>query len=280
MRFDKTDLIAIGIIIVGAIIWPTFKNNNNQENSENLTDVDTAIAIAACEEEPILESAIEETTEEEVTTEETEEKETEGEKSPTIGGKEYVDLGLPSETKWATCNVGASKPYECGYYFAWGETRQKKDYQWDTYKYISNDTITKYSTDRKHKNKDNKWFLEKIDDAANYNWGGSWWTPTINDYEELFENCDWYWVYNYQNSQMSGLLGKSQKNKKKIFFPAAGCKFRTEPPNLDIVGHYWTSNKGKEDQDAKCIELTYTEGMNTLVTNERYYGYTIRAVWK
>jgi hypothetical protein len=40
--------------------------------------------------------------------------------NPQPDGHEYVDLGLPSGTLWATCNVGASKPEEYGDYFAWG----------------------------------------------------------------------------------------------------------------------------------------------------------------
>ena len=52
-----------------------------------------------------------------------------------IDGHEYVDLGLPSGTLWATCNVGASKPEEYGDYFAWGETKPKDDYSWETYKW-------------------------------------------------------------------------------------------------------------------------------------------------
>ena len=50
---------------------------------------------------------------------------------------EYVDLGLPSGTLWATCNVGANSPEEFGYFFAWGETQPKEDYSWDTYIYIA-----------------------------------------------------------------------------------------------------------------------------------------------
>lgn len=42
---------------------------------------------------------------------------------------DYVDLGLPSGTLWATCNVGASRPEEYGDYFAWGETEPKTDYK-------------------------------------------------------------------------------------------------------------------------------------------------------
>ena len=52
-----------------------------------------------------------------------------------VGGYEYVNLGLPSGTLWATCNVGASSPYESGSYFAWGETETKDIYTWENYKF-------------------------------------------------------------------------------------------------------------------------------------------------
>lgn len=53
-------------------------------------------------------------------------------------GHEWVDLGLPSGTLWATCNVGATNPEDYGDYYAWGETEVKNEYKWNTYKYGSN----------------------------------------------------------------------------------------------------------------------------------------------
>lgn len=53
-----------------------------------------------------------------------------------VGGYEYVNLGLPSGTLWATCNVGASSPYESGSYFAWGETETKDIFTWENYKFF------------------------------------------------------------------------------------------------------------------------------------------------
>ena len=44
---------------------------------------------------------------------------------------EYVDLGLPSGTLWATCNIGAANPEDMGDYFAWGETAPKEIYGMD-----------------------------------------------------------------------------------------------------------------------------------------------------
>lgn len=43
-------------------------------------------------------------------------------------GREWVDLGLPSDVKWAACNVGASSPEEYGNYYDWGETSTSSEY--------------------------------------------------------------------------------------------------------------------------------------------------------
>ncbi len=71
---------------------------------------------------------------------------------------EYVDLGLPSGTKWATCNVGASSPEDYGDYYAWGETETKSSYNWSMYKWCkgSSTTMTKYCTNSYYGTVDNK----------------------------------------------------------------------------------------------------------------------------
>ena len=38
-----------------------------------------------------------------------------------------IDLGLPSGTRWAPCNVGATMPHERGDFFAWGEIEKRKN---------------------------------------------------------------------------------------------------------------------------------------------------------
>ena len=86
-------------------------------------------------------------------------------------GHAYVDLGLPSGLKWAMCNVGANVSTDFGDYFAWGEVEPKKDYSWDTYKYVKKDRLTKYN------GRDNKTTLDPEDDAA-YKYP----SPTLNAY--------------------------------------------------------------------------------------------------
>lgn len=101
-------------------------------------------------------------------------------------GHAYVDLGLPSGTKWAKMNVGASSEKDKGLYFAWGETQGytvggHKVFMWRDYKYgTSSSNLTKYNTT------DNKTHLELTDDAAAVNMGGDWHMPNRTQCIELF----------------------------------------------------------------------------------------------
>ena len=144
-------------------------------------------------------------------------------------GHAYVDLGLPSGTLWATCNVGAEKPEEFGGYYSWGETKTKEgnyepgDYKWCVYTPDPFSLLyTKYCTtkDRGYEGfTDGKTKLEDEDDAAHVNWGGKWFMPTEADALELKNNCS------VAVATRNGVLGfemTSLKNGKSIFFPKTG----------------------------------------------------------
>ena len=150
---------------------------------------------------------------------------------------EYVDLGL--SVKWATCNVGATKPEETGYFFAWGETRPKAKYDWSTYKWCegSDDTQTKYCTDSYYGTVDNKTILELSDDAANVNWGGSWRIPTKAEQDELRTECTWTWTT--QNG-VDGYKVTSKTNGNSIFLPAAGYRSNSDLYYAGLYGLYWS----------------------------------------
>ena len=104
-----------------------------------------------------------------------------------------VDLGLPSGTKWANMNVGATNPEENGGYYAWGETEEKTTYNWSTYKWCDGDayTMIKYCTEYRYGTIDNKKVLDPEDDVAHVKWGGSWRMPTNAEIKELKEKCKW-----------------------------------------------------------------------------------------
>lgn len=159
-----------------------------------------------------------------------------------VNTHEFVDLGLPSGTLWATCNVGADNPEDYGYYFAWGETQPKETYKLNNYMYynVSTDLMTKYCTDSSLGEVDNKTELESIDDAATANWGHNWKMPTDEQLEELvnenFTTIEWT-VLNGVN----GILITSQSNNNTIFLPAGGY-YNGYYRDKGVVGHYWSSS--------------------------------------
>ena len=198
--------------------------------------------------------------------------------NPNTGNHEYVDLGL--SVKWATCNVGATKPEEYGDYFAWGETQPKDYYSWSTYKWCngSYDTQTKYCTKSGYGTVDNKTTLEAADDAARANWGGSWRMPTRNELIELLNQCTWTWttqngVYGYKvTSKKSGYTNKS------IFLPAAGRCIDSSLDAAGIYGDYWSSTLSNENPFNCAYVLHFYTG--TVVTGMlgRCLGSSVRPV--
>ncbi len=154
---------------------------------------------------------------------------------------EWVDLGLPSGTLWATCNVGANSPEEYGDYFAWGETTTKGTYNWSTYKYCqgTETTITKYCTNSKYGTVDNKTELEAIDDAATANWGSEWQMPSEEQFDELINSSNTTTTL----TTMNGKYGRkitSKSNGNSIFLPAAGFRYGTSLYPAGSHGYYWS----------------------------------------
>ncbi len=211
--------------------------------------------------------------------------------SGTIGGYAYVDLGLPSGTKWATYNVGATKLEEYGDYFAWGETKPKEIYDWCTYKWCTYDErgyleqFTKYCNSNSiysHDFIDNKNVLEKEDDAASVNWGGAWRTPSIEELKELVDECDWVWTNDFNDSGVAGFVGISNSNGNIIFLPAAGHKYY-DTRYINSSGYYWSNTVALydacaiifDDYDIIFDDFSFETISKTLA---RSYGLTIRAV--
>lgn len=147
-----------------------------------------------------------------------------GPKEPmgSLNGYECVDLGL--SVKWATMNVGAESPEQCGCFFAWGETKVKSTYTYETYYY-------------KHNNRPN---LSLSNDAAHVHWGGRWRMPTEEDWKELQAYCTW------EFTQQNGIYGykvASMANQNSIFLPVTGTPYRnTYAGSYIYPGRYWSSN--------------------------------------
>ena len=172
-----------------------------------------------------------------------------------LAGHGYVDLGLPSGTLWATCNVGADSPQEYGDYFAWGETESKGNYDKYTYKYYKyyynysyfddehRHRLTKYCPryDAEYYGYNNFYddltTLEPSDDAATVNWGNEWRMPTIEECQELFDNCV------HKSATYRGIHGRhfTGPNGNSIFLPAAGGYDGYILDGENTGGGYWAS---------------------------------------
>ena len=196
----------------------------------------------------------------------------------TFHGHEYVDLGLPSGTLWATCNVGSSTPEGYGDYIAWGETRPKSTYNGGTYKYCDGglDQLTKYCYDFKlgyHGFTDNLTVLQPGDDAATANWGSGWCMPTEEQWEELYKNTDHTWkAWNGVN----GRLFKG-KNGAVLFLPAAGYRWDDELYFVGNFGRYWSSSLDSDDPSYAWHFCFYSD-YYLMDFNLRLYGLSVRAV--
>ncbi len=158
--------------------------------------------------------------------------------TPTPEGHEWVDLGLPSGTLWATCNIGATTPEGYGDYFAWGETEPKQVYDWQTYKwgYYFQGGMSKYVTNSEYGMIDYKTELELEDDAASANWGPSWCTPTSVQQSELYSECSWEWT---SMNDVNGYM-VTGPNGNTLFLPAAGCYEESSNYYEGSSGDYWS----------------------------------------
>jgi len=197
-----------------------------------------------------------------------------------LHGHEYVDLGLPSGTKWATCNVGASKPEEYGNYYAYGETTPKDSYVWKTYIYCkgSKNTLTKYCYDANYGNNkftDKITTLQSSDDAATANWGDGWRMPTDKEMQELIDNCNTTWT---TKNGITGMLFKSKNNGKSIFLPAAGYRNDKELKYTGTIGDYGTSSLRLDRTDWCRILHISSSKASINVDRNRCFGQTIRPV--
>ena len=150
---------------------------------------------------------------------------------------EYVDLGLPSGTLWATMNIGANAPEEFGDYFAWGETEPKDDYSWTTYKWCegTSESMTKYCCVDFSGTVDGKSELDPEDDAAYVNWGEDWRMPTYEQVMELLNNCTW------TMTTVNGVSGRlvTGPNGNTMFMPIPGFRIHEELKDPSWA-YYWT----------------------------------------
>ena len=185
-----------------------------------------------------------------------------------------VDLGLPSGTLWASWNVGATSPEEYGGYYAWGETVEKDNYDWSTYKWCrgSYDTLTKYCTDSGYGTVDDKTVLELQDDVAHMMWGDGWHMPTEAQIQELIDKCTWEWIT--YNDSVKGYK-VTGPNGNRIFLPAAGYRNGTSLSSAGSYGGYWSGALGSS---GGAYGLRFNSDGHYVSGSYRYYGRSVRPV--
>ena len=217
-----------------------------------------------------------------------------------------IDLGLPSGTLWATCNLGATNPWDYGTYYAWGETIIKDAYNWSAYNYCngSNSSLTKYCNNASYGKDgytDAFTTLEAADDAATAVLGSDYSMPTDADWSELTSECYWVWTTNYKSKGTSGYIvykPKDVSDKGKhifrgdtpsasylpsdahIFLPAAGCFNGYSLFGDGSYGCYWSSTLDKNQTDHACRLYFKSNFLNYSDTTNyfRCCGQTIRPI--
>lgn len=163
---------------------------------------------------------------------------------------EYVDLGLPSGTLWATSNVGAFQPWEVGDSFTWHGKDSNTD---ERYAITPSSKLTNISGTEY--------------DAARKLWGGDWRVPTVEEMTELINNTDFQWT------EMNGVKGGqfTAHNGKSIFIPCSSYGEGT--PNRMFA---WTATRGPEGTNyhdemaySLCADYGQTEE-NSLSSVSKY----------
>ena len=207
---------------------------------------------------------------------------------------------------WAECNVGASEPEECGYYFWWGDTvgYTRSGGTWDertsrfydvtwvssTGEQMSNSPFPDSDsspTTCPTMNKDNStlqsegWIdattnLVAAHDAATAHLGAPWRMPTYQEYDDLINNCTTTWITNGVKGRL--VTGTGAYANRSIFLPATGYGITTNLYNTASQGYYWSStpNPGRLSY-AWRLHFT-SKSFSQQYSNYRYYGQPVRPV--
>ena len=183
-----------------------------------------------------------------------------------------VDLGLPSGTLWATCNVGASSPEDYGNYYAWGELSGKSNYSWSTYTFGPEYPFSKYDPD-------DETVLELEDDVAHAIMGGNWHMPTEAQLQELTANTTSAWTSNYNGTGVAGAVFTStaNTNTNSIFIPAAGYYDDTSKSNVGSSCYLWSAELAPGYFDG-AISLGLRSNGNSMTGFDRRDGFSVRGV--
>ena len=201
-------------------------------------------------------------------------------------GFEYVDLGLPSGTMWATCNVGATKPEDEGLLFQWGRV--------DGYKY--GDINHKFRTNTQNLEDGSKSeyipitssgntykvndILDLADDAAHVNMGGDWMMPNQTQYSEMFNNT----TRKVETiNGVKGMLFTSKINNKQLFIPFVGYWYNGSFTGSGANALVWSSQVHPHPYFVNnAYKLNCTSSGTTTIDlgGSRSFAFSVRGVFK
>ena len=181
----------------------------------------------------------------------------------TIG--QEVDLGL--SVNWAGWNIGASSPEQHGGYYAWGETEEKKRYDWTTYKYY--DALIDGGANLGNNISGTQY------DSARRCWRGSWRMPTQAEFNELISKCTWTW-FQYKGVNGYKVTGY---NGNSIFLPATGYKSNGSSIISSGTGYYWSASSFMTYDGCQAFLFSFgTSRYSCHWSGVPIFGYTIRPV--
>ena len=199
--------------------------------------------------------------------------------APGINGHTYVEMG--DGLKWATMNIGATKPEEYGDYFAWGETATKESYAWTNY-IFAKDPSDYSSGVKKYSEEDSYKTLFPEDDAATSLWKDPWRMPTEGEWAALRDEklYTWKWETNYNGSGKNGMLvtrkeGTGPCAGNSIFLPAAGRRYESQWLYEGSQGFYWSSSL---DTALFAMGVDVLDSGSRWLTADRYAGLNVRPV--
>lgn len=194
---------------------------------------------------------------------------------------------------WADRNIGAESPWDSGYYFWWGDT---VGYKRVTDKWVASDgSVSNFSFEKNNVPTCRGWFGKSIGklrrdgwisylnklmpnhDAAHEHWGGDWRMPTVAEFVELKDKCDWTWTtVNGVNGYV--VRGKGNYSSASIFLPATGFGYEASL-GMGISGsdgNYWSSVPSSDSYGA--FELVFRSGYRNMQWRYRHGGGPVRPV--
>ena len=186
----------------------------------------------------------------------------------TPDGVEAIDLGLPSRSIWASCNVGATKPESIGDYYAWGMTEEDEQYDWSTYIHCNGSAASCHYLGQSISGTEY--------DVANTTWGKDWQIPTLVQLYELHHVCSYEWT------TLNGVKGGkfTGPNGNSIFLPAAGYYDGNDLINYGSHGYYIAGTQGSR-YNGMCFVLSFYDGYaHWSNNNSRCNGFSVRPVTK